>query len=144
DDILKHADVAMYEAKSSGRNNLALFDPETLARESRRYRLVNELRTAFDNDELVLHFQPQVDDRGALCGAEALVRWNHPTLGMVMPDQFVPLAEQFGLNDELGRCVFEKGLAELAAWQRDPAMAYVRLALNVSVQSFSSDRFVPL
>jgi EAL domain-containing protein (putative c-di-GMP-specific phosphodiesterase class I) len=75
-------------------------------------------------------------------GAEALVRWHHPSLGRIFPDQFVALAEQFGLNDELADFVFSRGLEALAGWQRDPVMAHLRLALNVSVQSFSSNDFI--
>ncbi|HTV71695.1 MAG TPA: EAL domain-containing protein [Rhizobiaceae bacterium] len=141
DDILKHADIAMYQAKAAGRNGVALFDPSTLDREAERYRLINDLRHAFDHGELDLHYQLQVDDARIVIGAEALVRWNHPALGMVPPDIFVPLAEQFGMNDELTLFVCNRGLDTLAAWQRDPARAHLRLALNVSVQSFASDAF---
>jgi diguanylate cyclase (GGDEF)-like protein/PAS domain S-box-containing protein len=142
DEILKRADIAMYQAKAAGRNSMALFDPATMDREAQRYRMLNDLRTAFSEEQLDLYFQPQVDDTGRVTGAEALVRWHHPSLGRIFPDQFVALAEQFGLNDELADFVFSKGLEALAGWQRDPVMAHLRLALNVSVQSFSSNDFI--
>src|SRR6185436_19664320 len=138
----KRADIAMYEAKAAGRNGVALFDPATMDRETERYRLIGDLRVALAGDQLDLHFQPQVDADGAITGAEALVRWRHPSLGMVFPDQFVPLAEQFGLNNELSRFVLTRGIETLAAWQRQAETAGLRLALNVSVQSFASEDFV--
>jgi len=144
DEILKRADIAMYEAKAAGRNGMALFDPATMSRESERYELLNDLRVAFADKNLELHYQPQVDFNGRVTGAEALVRWNHPTKGRIGPDRFVALAEQHGLNDELTRFVFNSGLSALAGWQSDPQMAHLRLALNVSVQSFSSDGFVSM
>ena len=142
DEILKRADIAMYQAKAAGRNGMALFDPETMDRETKRYQLLSDLRVAFAEKQFVLHFQPQVDHEGRVIGAEGLVRWNHPLKGQIRPDEFVALAEQHGLNDELARFVFSTGFATLAGWHADPATAHLRLALNVSVQSFSSDGFV--
>ena len=141
DELLKRADIAMYQAKAAGRNGMALFDPATMDRESERYRLLSDLRRAFKHRELELFFQVQVDDTGTAIGAEGLLRWNHPELGMVFPDRFIPLAEQFGLNDELTRYVLEAGIGTLARWQGDPATAQLRLSLNVSVQSFNTDDF---
>jgi diguanylate cyclase (GGDEF)-like protein/PAS domain S-box-containing protein len=143
DEILKRADIAMYQAKAAGRNGLALFDPATLDREAERYNLLTDLRLGFDRDELELNFQAQVDDDRRVTGAEALIRWHHPKLGLVMPDRFVPLVEQSGLNERFTAYVLEKGIQTLARWQRDADTASLRLALNVSVQSFRSDRFVP-
>ena len=140
DEILKQADIAMYQAKAAGRNGVALFDPLTLDREAERYRLINDLREAFEKGQLDLYYQSLiVDDSGRVIGAEALVRWNHPTLGMVLPDQFVPLAEQFGMMTSChfvstGGCVHC-----LAGSGTRPAP--FRLALNVSVQSFAGEEF---
>ncbi|MGE0501300.1 MAG: putative bifunctional diguanylate cyclase/phosphodiesterase [Rhizobiaceae bacterium] len=145
DDILKRADIAMYQAKAAGRNAISLFDPATMDREAERYQLLNELRIAFDSDDqLELHYHVQVDDDRQVVGAEALIRWRHPRLGMVYPDRFVPLAEQFGLNDLLTQFVLARGVETLAAWQRESTFARMRLALNVSVQSFNSADFVPM
>ena len=144
DEIMKRADIAMYQAKAAGRNSLALFDPASLDREAERYTLLADLRVALDrDDELELHYQVQVDDDRNVVGAEALIRWNHPRLGLVMPDRFVPLAEQSGLNERFTALVLRKGIEALAGWQRDPETAAIRLALNVSVHSFRSDEFVP-
>lgn len=141
DELLKRADIAMYQAKAAGRNGMALFDPATMDRETERYRLLSDLRKAFTRRELELHYQVQVDDTGNAAGAEGLLRWNHPELGMVYPDRFIPLAEQFGLNDELTRYVLDAGVSALAGWQRNPETANLRLSLNVSVQSFNTDDF---
>jgi diguanylate cyclase (GGDEF)-like protein len=144
DELLKRADIAMYQAKAAGRNGMALFDPATMDREAERYRLLGDLRAALAGDQIDLHFQPQMDDSGRICGAEALVRWNHPTLGTIMPDAFILVAEQFGLGNELASLVFDKGLKTLAGWQADPSTAGLRLALNVSVQCFGGDDFIVL
>jgi diguanylate cyclase (GGDEF)-like protein/PAS domain S-box-containing protein len=144
EEILKRADIAMYQAKAAGRNGMALFDPATMDREAERYRLLNDLRHAFSRSELELHYQPQMDDSGQVIGAEGLLRWHHPEMGLIYPDQFVPLAEQFGLNDNLTRYVLNRGIKALAAWQRTPLTAHLRLALNVSVQSFNCDRFADM
>jgi diguanylate cyclase (GGDEF)-like protein/PAS domain S-box-containing protein len=141
DEILKRADIAMYEAKGAGRNRMALFDPATMNRESERYRLLSDLRGAFEREELELYYQVQVDDHGRPCGAEGLLRWHHPKLGLIFPDRFIPLAEQFGLNDLLTRYVLNAGIRTLAKWQSKPATAHLRLALNVSAQSFNTDCF---
>jgi diguanylate cyclase (GGDEF)-like protein/PAS domain S-box-containing protein len=144
DEILKRADLAMYQAKASGRNGMALFDAASMDKESARYRLLGDLRSAFDKKQLELHFQPQVDDRGRVCGAEALVRWSHPTFGVIPPDQFIPLAEQFGLAADLTSFVFDEGMRTLQRWQADDATAGLRLALNVGVNCFAGDDFIPM
>lgn len=142
EELVRRADIAMYQAKAAGRNGVALFDPSTMDREASRYKLLQELRVAIAEDQFFLHFQPQFDDERRLTGAEALIRWQHPVRGLVLPDEFVPLAEQFGMNVDLGRHILEKGLGALAAWQRDPEMAHLRLAFNVGVKCFSGDKFV--
>src|SRR5690606_20063624 len=116
DEIMKCADIAMYEAKSAGRDSLALYDPVSMDRESRRYRLLAELREtiARGGDELALHYQPQVGRDGKVVGAEALIRWSHPVHGMILPDRFIPLAEQFGLICELSKIVLASGVKRLA------------------------------
>ncbi len=144
DEIMKRADIAMYQAKAAGRNGLALFDPVTMDREAARYRLMADLRSAVPSGELALQYQPQVDDSGIISGAEALLRWHHPREGMLLPAAFLSLADQSGLGTELTGFVFAEGIASLARWQRDPATAHLRLALNVSAQSFLADGFVPM
>ena len=102
DEALKRADIAMYQAKSAGRNCLRFFDPEIQANVDTKASLVETLRHGIGNNQFVLHYQPQIDRAGALTGAEALVRWNHPQHGMVSPLDFIPLAEEMGLILPLG------------------------------------------
>jgi diguanylate cyclase (GGDEF)-like protein/PAS domain S-box-containing protein len=145
DEILKRADIAMYEAKSAGRDNLALYDPISMSRESERYQLLADLRDAIarPGDQFELHYQPQMDEAGRVVAAEALIRWNHPAHGMIYPDRFIPLVEQFGLIGDLGTMVLTEGIKRLAYWRADPALSHLRLAVNLSVQCFQSDDLVP-
>lgn len=142
DELLKRADITMYQAKAAGRNGVALFDPSALDRETARYRLVQELRTAIAERQFVLHFQPQVDDERRLCGAEALVRWAHPARGLLEPEKFLPIAQQFGLAGELGRQVLELGVAVLGSWRSEPAASRLRIAFNLGLPVFSGDAVV--
>jgi len=143
EELVRRADIAMYEAKSGGRNGISLFDPASLELESQRFRLLNDLRAAISGDQLALHFQPQVDREGHVCGAEALLRWRHPELGNIPPGIFIPLAEHCGLIHEIGDFVLARAIAALARWQRNPATSHIRLAVNISVQSFANATFVP-
>jgi diguanylate cyclase (GGDEF)-like protein/PAS domain S-box-containing protein len=144
DDILKRADVAMYQAKAAGRNGVALFDPQAMDREKARYQMLHDLRSAASSGQLRLHFQPQFDHERRIVGAEALVRWQHPTFGMVLPSQFIPLADQFGLNTELCPAILEQALAALARWQRRPTLSQLRLSINIGVQCFANEQFIPM
>ena len=143
EELLKRADLTMYQAKAAGRNGVALFDPSALDRETARYRLVQELRTAIAERQFVLHFQPQVDDERRLWGAEALVRWAHPARGLLEGEKFLPLAQQFGLAGELGRQVLELGLATLGSWRGEPAASRLRLAFNPGLPMLSGEAIVP-
>jgi diguanylate cyclase (GGDEF)-like protein/PAS domain S-box-containing protein len=143
EELIRRADVAMYEAKGGGRNGISLFNPASLEQESRRFRLLNDLRTAISSGELALHFQPQVDRDGHVCGAEALLRWRHPEFGDVPPGVFIPLAEHCGLIHDIGDMVLARAIATLAAWQQNPWTVGLRLAVNISVQSFANATFVP-
>lgn len=142
EEVLKRADIAMYQAKTAGRNGVALFDPATMDRESDRYALLNELRGAFVDGQLKLHYQPQFDHERRIVGAEGLVRWHHPTRGVIHPPAIMPLVEQFGLHADLSKLVLEQGLKTLAQWQSDPRTAHLRLALNMSLQTIGSDGFI--
>ena len=144
EEILKHADIAMYRAKAAGRNGVALYDHLSMSPESERYRLLEDFRAALAGDTLDLHFQPQFDEAGRIVGAEALCRWRHPAFGTLLPERFVPLTEQFGLIREFGNVVLSKGIDTLARWKANPALCDLRLAINVNVQSFSCDDFVPM
>lgn len=143
DEIMKHADIAMYRVKNAGRNGMALYDHQSMSTEAERYRLLDDFRQALATDALELHFQPQMDENRRVAGAEALCRWNHPRLGLLLPERFVPLSEQFGLIREFGGVVLARGVAELARWQGDEATRGLRLAVNINVLSLACDDFVP-
>lgn len=141
DEILKSADLAMYEAKKSGRNAYVLFDPAGLKDVSECYGLQRDLGSAIRENQLQLHFQPQVDPNGRIVAAEALLRWNHPRLGILTPSAFVPMAEKTGLIALVNRWVLEQAIETLARWRDDPCLASQRLSVNLSVQQFRSPDF---
>ncbi len=132
DNLLKMADMALYCAKSAGRNGYRFFDPEMSAAASTRQELENELRRAIQQDELELHYQPIIDTKTRkICGAEALIRWRHPTKGMIFPDQFIPLAEETGLITQIGEWVLHTACTEAATWPEG-----VKVAVNLSPVQF--------
>ncbi|WP_167758592.1 sensor domain-containing protein [Zemynaea arenosa] len=134
--LLREADLSMYRAKGEGRNGLRFFDPQMQVELLRRSELQGDLRHALRDGGLALHFQPQVDAAGRIYGAEALLRWRHPVLGYVPPGEFIPLAEETGLMNELGQRVLEMACNALLAWERVPAMRHLCLAVNVSMHQF--------
>ena len=142
DELMKQADLAMYEAKAAGRNALRFFDPEMQAAVSLRAELVNGLREALRKQQFRLYYQPQVDRNGQIVGAEALVRWDCPVHGMVSPAEFIPAAEDSGLILPLGAWVLETACLQLAAWANHPAAAKLTLAVNVSACQFGRADFV--
>ncbi len=133
DDILKRADMALYRAKSSGGGGFVVFDRTMLHSFMEQQRLEFELGQALERGEFEVWYQPQIEIRtNRLVGVEALVRWHHPTRGLVSPDEFIPIAEATGLIDELGRWVLETACAEAACWSQP-----IRLAVNVSSAQFA-------
>ncbi len=142
DDLLKQADIAMYEAKAAGRNTLRFFNPEMQAALASRAVLEAALRLAIHERQFVLHFQPQVNQEGSVMGAEALLRWMHPERGQIGPGQFIGLAEETGLILPIGQWVLEAACARLRAWARDPATRSLTLAINVSARQFRQPDFV--
>ena len=142
DELLKRADLAMYEAKSAGRNTLRFFNPRMQAEVSARASLENDLRQSLRDRLFVLHYQPKVNQHGELFGVEALVRWHHPLRGLVMPDTFIPLAESTGLILPLGRWILYSACRQLVAWAQQPAMQDICLAINVSARQFHHPDFV--
>ena len=142
DDLMKRADVAMYQAKDAGRNTLRFFDPAMQATISARASLEGDLRVGLTMAQMILYYQPQVDAEGTVTGAEALVRWHHPQRGLTPPGDFIPLAEETGLILPLGNWVLATACQQLAAWSRQPALAHLTLAVNVSARQFRQVDFV--
>ncbi len=142
EELLKQADLAMYQSKTAGRNTLRFFDPEMQAIVTDRAALEVELREAVRQQQFILYYQPQVVGDGRLTGAEALVRWRHPRRGMVSPTEFIGLAEETGLILPLGHWVLETACAQLAKWAAQPNTAHLSLAVNVSAHQFRQDDFV--
>jgi diguanylate cyclase (GGDEF)-like protein/PAS domain S-box-containing protein len=140
--MLKQADLAMYQAKSAGRNVVRFFDPKMQATVTARAGLEMDLRNAVHQEQFVAYYQVQVDGGGRSTGAEVLVRWQHPRRGMVLPGEFIPLAEETGLILPLGHWVLERACMQLAAWAARTDMAHLSLAVNASVQQVRQPDFV--
>jgi diguanylate cyclase (GGDEF)-like protein/PAS domain S-box-containing protein len=142
DELLKQADLAMYQAKGAGRNTLRFFDPAMQAAVAARVGLEADLHRALRDQQFVLHFQPQVDRDSAVTGAEVLVRWQHPTRGLMLPGEFIPLAEETRLILPLGQWVLETACAQLVHWGKRDDTAHLTLSVNVSVQQLKQSDFV--
>jgi diguanylate cyclase (GGDEF)-like protein/PAS domain S-box-containing protein len=136
EDLFKHADLALYQAKNAGRNLLRFFDPAMQAELDKRSALEIELHHAIERNELRLFYQPQVDARHRVFGVEALLRWQHPERGLVLPNDFIPLAEETGLILPIGLWVLETACAQLKAWENDEHTRDLRIAVNVSARQF--------
>jgi diguanylate cyclase (GGDEF)-like protein/PAS domain S-box-containing protein len=141
-ELLKHADAAMYAAKEAGRGTYRFYEPALGAQAAEHLQVANELRAALAKSELVLYWQPVVQDGSHVVGAEALVRWRHPERGLLGPDDFVPLAEDAGLIRAVGEWTLEHALAQAAAWSRElPGAPW--FAMNVSAPELAQgDAFV--
>ena len=142
EELLKRADLAMYQAKAAGRNALRFFDPEMQAVVSARASLEADLRQGIAQGQFLLYYQAQVVGEGRLTGAEALLRWQHPSRGLVSPAEFIPLAEESGLILPLGHWVLETACSQLVAWAGQPETARLKLAVNVSARQFRHPDFV--
>ena len=142
DDLLKRVDLAMYEAKASGRNTLRVFDDQMAQTALERAQLEDDMRIALEQGQLLLHFQPQFNADLAVIGAEALLRWQHPVRGLVTPDSFIGLAEKTGLILPIGRWVLTTACAQLRRWADDPALRDISLAVNISAPQLYQLDFV--
>lgn len=141
DDLLQRADLAMYQAKAAGRNTLRFFDPAMQVVASARATLEVDMHLALQRREFLLHYQPVVDEDGAMTGVEALLRWQHPTRGMVMPGEFIPVAEQSSLILEMGQWVLETACAQLVDWSTAAKTRGLTIAVNVSARQFRKPDF---
>jgi diguanylate cyclase (GGDEF)-like protein len=142
EEIMKRADIAMYQAKNAGRNTLRFFNPKMQDIINIRATLESELRKAIESQQFHLHYQVQVDNLSRPIGAETLIRWIHPERGMVSPADFIPLAEETGLIVPIGQWVLETACAQISAWQHDNLMDGLTLAVNVSAKQFRQADFV--
>ena len=142
EELLKQADIAMYQAKKASRNTLRFFDPKMQDAVNAHAALEGELRKALESQQFHLHYQIQVDSSRRPLGAEALIRWLHPERGLALPAQFIPLAEETGLILPIGLWVLETACAQLKAWQKNALTRDLVLAVNVSAKQFRQEDFV--
>lgn len=142
DELLKQADLALYQAKAAGRNTRRFFNPTMQADVLEHAALAKDIRGGLRNGEFVLYFQPQVNRRRELVGAEALLRWEHPKRGLISPTEFIPVAEDTGLILPLGEWVLESACQVLAAWAKDPETAALTIAVNISARQLVQADFV--
>ncbi len=140
-EVLQQADIAMYQAKAAGRNAMFFFAPALQASVDARVAMEKDLRLALRDNQFSLYYQPQLD-RGLLIGAEALIRWKHPSRGIVGPHEFVPLAEETGLILPMGGWVLETACSQIAAWSNRKEGAHLSIAVNVSSREFRHPKFV--
>jgi diguanylate cyclase (GGDEF)-like protein len=141
-EALKQADIAMYQAKAAGRNTAHFFAPELQSIVNSRAVLVDELRQGVKTSQFALYFQPQFDHKGHCLGAEALLRWKHPTRGLLAPYDFISVAEESRMILPLGSWVLEEACRQLARWATDGQTSKIMLAVNISVVQFRSHDFV--
>ena len=143
EDLLKQADIAMYQSKKASRNTIRFFDPAMQDTVIERTNLERELRKGIAQNQLALYYQVQVDFEGRPLGAEALVRWHHPDRGIVSPLQFIPLAEESELIVTIGQWVIHTACQQLAQWQKSESFCDFYISVNVSAKQFHRTDFVP-
>ena len=142
EDLLKQTDMAMYAAKTAGRNTVRFFDPQMQASITERAELEEDLRQAMSEQQFQLYFQKQVTHDGQIIGAEVLIRWLHPQRGLVLPGEFIHQAEETGQIQEIGQWVLHETCLQLKLWEADPQRQDLRLAVNVSAKQFRQPDFV--
>ena len=142
EDLMRQADIAMYESKAQGRNTFSFFDPLMQEVINDRVKMDSELRTAINEHQFKLYYQEQVDSDARPIGAEVLIRWMHPKLGIVLPADFIPFAEETGLIVPIGNWVINEACSQLKAWQQIPSARELVLAVNVSAKQLHQKDFV--
>ena len=140
DDVLQRAEIAMFQAKNAGRNTLCSFAPSFQIATNARAALEGDLRSAIKNKQFVLHYQPQIEN-GRVTGSEALIRWNHPTRGLLPPAEFIQLAEETGLILQLGDWVIESACSQIGAWAGRKETSDLTVAVNISARQFRQPTF---
>jgi diguanylate cyclase (GGDEF)-like protein/PAS domain S-box-containing protein len=142
EELLKQADIAMYQAKASGRNALRFFDPQMQVSIAARAAMEADLHLALAENQFMLYYQPQVYHNRQVIGAEVLIRWQHPQRGLVPPVDFIPLTEETGLILPIGQWVLETACAQIKLWEGSEHTQHLQLAVNVSVRQFRQTDFV--
>ncbi len=142
EELMKRSDLAMYQAKAEGRNAIRFFDPAMQEAAAKRSQLESDLRLALEHDEFLLYYQPKVNLQGELQGYEALIRWQHPTKGMISPANFIPVAEETGMIVRIGHWVLHQACKTLQQWQTQPDKQHLTLAVNLSARQFRQAEFV--
>ncbi len=141
-ELIRMADVALYQAKEDGRRVFRLYDPQMDAETKVQKQIEMDLNKALENDELLLHYQPQFDaTTGEMVGTEALIRWLHPENGMISPYNFIPIAELCGLMIPIGQWVLNTACIAAKGWQ-DQGLPKIRICVNISARQFHTDNFV--
>jgi diguanylate cyclase (GGDEF)-like protein/PAS domain S-box-containing protein len=142
EELLKQADIAMYQSKRVGRNTLCFFDPKMQDSINARAILERELNVAIELQQFQLYYQKQVDSSLNILGAEVLIRWNHPERGLVSPGEFISLAEETDLIIPIGQWILETACAQLKSWQGNTLTQHLRLSVNVSAKQFRDSNFL--
>jgi diguanylate cyclase (GGDEF)-like protein/PAS domain S-box-containing protein len=143
-DLLKHADLALYRAKDSGRNAVRFYDPAMQVAVQKRSAMDTALRQALNQGQFRLYYQPQVDAAGRMNGVEALLRWQDPQNGLILPNDFIPLAEETGLILPIGRWVLETACAQIRRWECNTPGRALKIAVNISARQFRQPDFVTM
>jgi len=143
-EIMKHADMALYRAKSTGPGSIEVYAPSLKKEADRRLVIDKGMRDAIENGQIDVYFQPQVDTEDRVIGVEALARWRHPTLGDIAPDEFIPVSEETGLIHALGEIVLRKSCQYLKSWEGDGQLAPPRISVNVSPWQLETNGFVKI
>jgi diguanylate cyclase (GGDEF)-like protein/PAS domain S-box-containing protein len=142
DELMKRADIAMYQAKKIGRNTIRFFDLDMQTAVENRSSLEESMKQALPLQQFEIHYQPQVNDAGTIVGAEVLLRWQHPVHGTILPADFIPIAEETGLIVDIGLHVLKSACRQLKTWEKDPGKNHLHLSVNISARQFQQADFV--